>query len=99
MSSIGPMCERERHQICGGHHCTCDCHPGTPEEREKAADAAVADFLGELVEVTESTGRHEGHSLSQVGRCVYCTCGFRYQGRTPAPGNSATFGRNLDPPF
>lgn len=26
---------------------------------------------------------HEGHTLSKVGRCVYCSCGYRYQGSLP----------------
>ena len=46
-------------------------------------EKAIASFLEELVEVVESHGRHEGHTLEQVGRCVYCSCGFRYQGRKP----------------
>lgn len=45
--------------------------------------AAVEAFFGELVEVIGSVGRHEGHSLSKVGRCVYCSCGYRYQGTLP----------------
>ena len=77
------VCRDDRHKLCGGHQCTCTCHPGTPEEREAESRAAVADWLAELREVTESSGRHEGHSLEQVGRCVYCSCGYRYQGTLP----------------
>ena len=51
----------------------------TPEQEQ-----AVKDWLAELGEVCEGTGRHEGHTLEQVGRCVYCSCGYRYQGSLPA---------------
>ncbi|HEX8866697.1 MAG TPA: hypothetical protein VF821_13660 [Lentzea sp.] len=50
----------------------------TPEQVE-----AVERFFEEFQEVANGTGRHEGHTLKQVGRCVYCSCGFRYQGRLP----------------
>ena len=46
----------------------------TPEQ-----EAALDDWLADLTEMSESTGRHEGHTLTQVGRCVYCSCGKRYQ--------------------
>jgi hypothetical protein len=74
------VCRIGRHEICRGHNCSCSCHPGTPEERAAKADAAVKDWLAELSEVQGSTGRHEGHALQQAGRCVYCSCGYRYQG-------------------
>lgn len=47
----------------------------TPEQQ-----TALANFLAEFDEVATGSGRHEGHTLEQVGRCVYCSCGFRYQG-------------------
>jgi hypothetical protein len=50
--------------------------PMTPEQVE----AAVTKFFTELQDVAESKGEHEGHTLKQVGRCVYCSCGFRFQG-------------------
>jgi hypothetical protein len=78
------MCERDRHTLCGGYNCSCPCHPGTPEERAAKADTAVRDFVTEFTEVTNSAGRHEGHTLRQVGRCVWCSCGFRYQGSLPS---------------
>jgi|HubBroStandDraft_1064217.scaffolds.fasta_scaffold52120_3 hypothetical protein len=77
---IGPMCARGRHQMCGGANCWCSCHPGTPEERANAAQEHITAFLQELEEVMTSTGYHDGHQLTQVGRCVYCDCGYRYQG-------------------
>ena len=47
----------------------------TPEQ-----EAAIVDWLEDLAEMIESTGRHEGHTLTQAGRCVYCSCGQRHQG-------------------
>lgn len=44
----------------------------------KMADA-IRDWLNELIEVMEHRGRHDGHATKQVGRCVICSCGFRYQ--------------------
>lgn len=44
----------------------------TPEQK-----AAVADFFAEVDEATHGTGRHDGHTLEQNGRCVYCSCGWR----------------------
>ena len=43
--------------------------------------AAVEKWLEELNDVLESRGAHAGHTLQQVGRCVYCSCGYRFQGR------------------
>jgi hypothetical protein len=53
----------------------------TPEQAR-----AVESWLTDLMEMTESSGKHEGHTLRQVGRCVYCSCGSRYQGSLPAKG-------------
>jgi hypothetical protein len=39
----------------------------------------------DLVDLTRSRGAHEGHTLRQVGRCVYCSCGERFQGRLRGP--------------
>jgi hypothetical protein len=50
----------------------------TPEQAE-----AIERFLTDLHEMAEGTGKHEGHKLQQVGRCVYCSCGARYQGTIP----------------
>ena len=55
---------------------------GKPE-MTPAQVKAIEAFLTELDDVFEHKGKHEGHTLSQVGRCVYCSCGFRYQGRLP----------------
>jgi len=57
--------------------------PLTPEQL-----AAVADWVNELAEVQLSAGRHAGHTLRQAGRCVICSCGYRYQGRLPRPARS-----------
>ena len=44
---------------------------------------AAAKFLNDVYAAAAGIGRHEGHSLEQVGRCVYCSCGLRWQGRKP----------------
>lgn len=44
---------------------------------EQKPTPAVIAFLEELAEMAEGTGRHEGHTLSQAGRCAYCSCGKR----------------------
>lgn len=83
MTEPTTACRTGRHKMCGGYRCTCECHPGTPEERAAQTDEAIEKWLAEFGEVIESSGRHEGHSLRQVGHCVYCTCGYRYQGKLP----------------
>jgi hypothetical protein len=50
----------------------------TPEQVK-----AVEDWLADVEEMFNHTGRHEGHTLKQVGRCVYCSCGKRVQGTIP----------------
>ena len=45
--------------------------------------AAIERFLTDMEECWGSVGRHEGHTLSKIGRCVCCSCGFRYQGSLP----------------
>ena len=52
--------------------------PVPPEHRDAAISALV-----DRAEMIASCGRHEGHALSRAGRCVYCSCGSRYQGRMP----------------
>ena len=47
------------------------------------AKEAAAKFLNDMYEAAAGIGRHEGHALKQVGRCVYCSCGLRWQGRIP----------------
>ena len=44
---------------------------------EHELSPAVIAFLQELEEMVEGTGRHEGHTLTQAGRCAYCSCGKR----------------------
>lgn len=46
----------------------------TPAEKRE-----LADWLKELLEVREHRGRHQGHTLTKTGKCVTCSCGFRYQ--------------------
>ena len=50
----------------------------TPEQVE-----AVGNWLQDLEHMMDSTGPHEGHTLKQVGRCIYCSCGKRVQGTLP----------------
>jgi hypothetical protein len=47
--------------------------PTTQEQIIAALDNAAALLAG--------TGAHAGHTREQVGRCVYCSCGDRVQGR------------------
>lgn len=44
----------------------------------------------DLQDLAASTGRHAGHTLEQVGRCVYCSCGDRLQGRLTQPPPART---------
>lgn len=37
--------------------------------------------LSDLMDLFGGTGAHLGHVREQVGRCVHCSCGSRYQGR------------------
>lgn len=39
------------------------------------------EYLNQLDAILDGTGEHEGHQRRQVGRCVYCSCGVRVQGR------------------
>lgn len=51
----------------------------TPEQK-----TAVVDYFNEAREAIDGTGRHEGHALRRVGRCIYCSCGWRIgQGTLP----------------
>ena len=44
--------------------------------------AEIADKqVQDLNDMLNGEGRHEGHKRKQVGRCVYCECGVRAQGR------------------
>lgn len=54
--------------------------PLTPEETA-ALKRAAAEFVNDSYEVLTGTGEHAVHERSQVGRCVYCSCGLRIQGR------------------
>jgi len=47
-------------------------------DRDEAVRALTA-----IANLVNSAGPHEGHTLRQVGRCVYCSCGQRFQGRLP----------------
>lgn len=48
----------------------------------RAMDAeGIRAWLNDLDDMINSSGAHEGHTLNQVGRCVYCSCGKRFQGR------------------
>jgi hypothetical protein len=78
------VCRDGRHEVCGGYYCSCECHPGSAEDRGAATDAAIKAWFAELEEVVNNTGRHAGHVLRQVRRCVCCSCGYRYQGRLRA---------------
>jgi hypothetical protein len=55
----------------------------TPEEEEELKRAA-AQFVNDGYEVLTGTGAHAEHEQRQAGRCVYCSCGKRIQGRLEA---------------
>jgi hypothetical protein len=57
--------------------------PLTPEE-EAALRQAGAAHLVDLYEVLTGTGKHADHEREQIGRCVFCSCGTRVQGRMEA---------------
>ena len=94
MSQSG-TCQRGRHAICGGASCSCSCHPGTLEERRADAEKAIESFLGDLEQLIGSCGKHEGHQLSKSGRCVFCSCGARYQGSLPSAKEKADCARDF----
>ena len=52
---------------------------GTPTPVRKAA----AEYLSDLYDMLNGTGKHAEHTQSQVGRCVYCSCGLRVQAKLP----------------
>lgn len=37
------------------------------------------DWVKLMQDVLEGTGKHKGHTVRQIGRCVYCSCGDRVQ--------------------
>lgn len=43
--------------------------------------AHIAAWMIDAAEVLERTGAHSEHAQKQIGRCVYCSCGKRVQGR------------------
>jgi hypothetical protein len=53
---------------------------------DKAQLDHPAESMGHLADMTDmlyGQGRHATHTREQVGRCVYCSCGIRVQGRLP----------------
>lgn len=52
----------------------------TTSEDRAAIREALQKIVDNANEIATSTGGHAGHTPRQVGRCVYCTCGDRYQG-------------------
>jgi hypothetical protein len=65
-------CTRAVHDSTAGWWCPVH---GDGENR-----AAEIDWLEDLAEMAQNAARHEGHTRVQVGPCVYCSCGKRYQG-------------------
>ena len=57
--------------------------PLTPAEQD-ALKQAAAQYIGDMYEVLTGTGAHAEHERHQEGRCVYCSCGIRVQGRMEA---------------
>ena len=57
--------------------------PPTEAERD-ALMRAAAQFVGDSYEILTGTGAHAEHERRQEGRCVFCSCGIRVQGRMEA---------------
>jgi hypothetical protein len=57
---------------------------GTPLPED--ALRAAAQFFQDSYEVLTGTGAHAEHEQRQIGRCVFCTCGKRVQGRLKRRG-------------
>jgi hypothetical protein len=49
---------------------------------ESAAKEVVTQ-VRDLQDMVAGRGAHEGHTQTQAGRCVVCSCGARAQGRLP----------------
>lgn len=45
--------------------------------------AQLNDAVKDIADMLYGRGAHEGHTLRQIGRCVYCSCGTQAQGRIP----------------
>jgi len=56
--------------------------PALPDQQSAILARAIG-ALDNLAEMAAGTGAHKGHTLEQVGMCVYCSCGGRFQGRIP----------------
>jgi len=42
---------------------------------------SVLNSMRDMVDMLTGTGIHVDHTREQIGRCVYCSCGARVQGR------------------
>ena len=60
--------------------------PGT---RQQAWLDAVTAEVNDLHSILLGIGAHAEHKRRQVGRCVYCSCGKRAQGRMSKDGHNA----------
>lgn len=49
-----------------------------PRQRLESAAARAVQLVGDVL---DGRGEHAHHERRQVGRCVYCSCGTRVQGR------------------
>jgi hypothetical protein len=50
----------------------------TPTPRQVAA---IQSHAQDLSNILTGRGRHAAHTRQQIGRCVYCSCGQRAQGK------------------
>lgn len=41
----------------------------------------IGNFLTDVDDMLTGKARHEGHTREQHGRCIFCSCGMRVQGR------------------
>lgn len=65
---VTTVCMIGNHARCGGWYCVCDCH-----DDDQVDDTELVDH-----------GEHDAEGWTQVGPCIYCSCGERFgQGELP----------------
>lgn len=55
--------------------------PPLTEAEKEALLRAAAKWVTDAHEVLTGTGAHAEHTRQQLGRCCFCSCGMRVQGR------------------
>lgn len=54
---------------------------GMPPVPTKEEILAIHASIADLEDMLAGDGRHSDHERKQIGRCVYCSCGARAQGK------------------